>query len=142
MERKKQLVEDNIMRGFSTNSPMTPTGPVSPTNVTAHTPPADWDRPEFEALTPPGYPKAQVTEAVPAMDLNAEHGNGNGVGQTKAPGADLLSSLSGPAMYNGGGYPQPSSAKKRKLAAEEGDFGGGDALEGLDADVAEMLRDV
>jgi len=147
IDTKKKEVEDSIMRGFATNSnPGTPVGEGSPgTQHSPLTPGAEADRPEVEALTPPGYPQPPVTELVPDFDLETSNGgyNGNHSAQvTEIPvqplhtaGSDLLSSLS--MTYN-----RPASqgsAKKRKLstATDFPDLGGDD---GLDADVAEMLR--
>lgn len=132
IDNKKRDVEENIMRGFNTNSnPSTPVGAVegSPVQHSPVTPAPEPDRPEVEALTPPGYPMPAVTENVPAFELNG-HAN-------SAPGLDLLSSLSS------GGYGRSASGgsvKKRKLDDNEFPDLGDDAMEGLDADVAEMLK--
>ena len=140
IDSKKRDVEDSIMRGFANNSdPTTPVGDGSPGIQGQHspvTPAAELDRPEVEALTPPGYPQPPVTEPVPDFNLNT-NGNGNGEGhashvtQPPTAGLDLLSSLST-------SYARPSSAKKRKLSSANDfpDLGGDE----LDADVAEMLR--
>ncbi|KAG9237145.1 RNA polymerase II-binding domain-containing protein [Amylocarpus encephaloides] len=144
MDRKKNEVEDNIMRGFASNSnPGTPSGPgASPgAGHSPITPVAEPDRPEVEALTPPGYPQP---DGEPVADFNLEGTNGaqppaqvvaDSVNITKpasAAGSDLLSSLST-------SYGRPATPKKRKLnMANDFDIGG-DAMDGLDADVAEML---
>jgi regulator of Ty1 transposition protein 103 len=148
IDNKKKDVEDSIMRGFASNSsPSTPAGPAdgSPGQQQSPvTPGAEPDRPEVEALTPPGYPQPPSTEPVPEFDLSPSNGNNNRASHverapfTRAPsaGSDLLSSLSTsyvrPPSVTGAG-----SAKKRKLNDEFPDLGGDD---GLDADVAEMLR--
>jgi regulator of Ty1 transposition protein 103 len=165
IDAKKKDVEDSIMRGFasSNSNPGTPAGAgngspgVSQTPVT---PAPEPDRPEVEALTPPGYPQPPATEPVPELNLEASNGNGNGNGNDtiSAPqasvspppppsaGSDLLSSLSTSNTYTSFGQPASasgaSSVKKRKLNSgdEFPGFGGEDAMEGLDADVAEMLR--
>ncbi|PSS28186.1 hypothetical protein M430DRAFT_15416 [Amorphotheca resinae ATCC 22711] len=165
IDAKKKDVEDSIMRGFasSNSNPGTPAGAgngspgVSQTPVT---PAPEPDRPEVEALTPPGYPQPPATEPVPELNLEASNGNGNGNGNDtiSAPqasvspppppsaGSDLLSSLSTSTTYTSFGQPAStsgaSSVKKRKLNSgdEFPGFGGEDAMEGLDADVAEMLR--
>ncbi|CZR69951.1 probable RTT103 Regulator of Ty1 Transposition [Phialocephala subalpina] len=144
IDNKKRDVEENIMRGFATNSnPSTPVGVTenSPGNGAQHspvTPAPEPDRPEVEALTPPGYPQPPVTEPIPEYELN--NGNSHVSYQQSAPappGSDLLSSLStsygrSPSAASGG------SIKKRKLNDNDfPDLGGDD---GLDADVAEMLR--
>lgn len=139
IDTKKREVEDSIMRGFANNSnPSTPVGDGSPGIQGQHspvTPAPEPDRPEVEALTPPGYPQPPVTESVPDYDLNANNGNhstANHIPQPSTAGLDLLSSLST-------SYARPPSAKKRKLtvANDFPDLGGDDEL---DADVAEMLR--
>ncbi|EKD18847.1 uncharacterized protein L3040_004100 [Drepanopeziza brunnea f. sp. 'multigermtubi'] len=159
IDNKKREVEESIMRGFSNSNPATPLGDGPQGTHTHHspTPGPEPDRPEVEALTPPGYPPAPVEEEfVPEFNLNGNSNgsNGNGNGQavqhtqmqyqeykqdpyhspTGAPGLDLLSSLSTT-------YARPASsgsAKKRKLNDE---FEGmGDAMEGLDADVVGILN--
>lgn len=136
IDNKKRDVEENIMRGFSTSSnPGTPTlAENSPgTQHSPVTPAPEPDRPEVEALTPPGYPKAAVTEPVSELQLDYSSFQPP---QT-APGSDLLSSLS-----TGYGRSPPGGIKKRKLNSGDDfpDLGGEDAMDGLDADVAEMLR--
>ena len=147
IDNKKKDVEDSIMRGFASNSnPSTPAGPVDGSPGQQHspvTPGAEPDRPEVEALTPPGYPQPPATEPVPEFDLSPSNGNNGASHIERSPvprapsaGLDLLSSLSTsyvrPPSATGAG-----SAKKRKLNDEFPDLGGDD---GLDADVAEMLR--
>lgn len=151
IDTKKKDVEDSIMRGFASNSnPGTPVGDGSPGNHQSPVTPApEPDRPEVEALTPPGYPQPPAVEAVPELDLGATNGGDSSNHAVHAPppaaqhvppaGSDLLSSLS--TSY---ARPAPSSgvsAKRRKLSTTD-DFPdlGGDAMDGLDADVAEMLR--
>jgi regulator of Ty1 transposition protein 103 len=134
IDEKKRDVEDSIMRGFSTNSPVTPVGDASPGNPGQQspvTPGPEPDRPEVEALTPPGYPAPQNQEPVPVLDINHANGGNNTV---TTAGSDLLSSLSSGYGHLVG----QGSAKKRKLNTDDfPDLGGDD---GLDADVAEMLR--
>lgn len=150
IDAKKREVEDNIMRGFASNSnPGTPAG-VGNGGDTVQTPgtPAEPDRPEVEALTPPAY-EAFTPEpedngfGSPGPIGTHESAYNQPSGSTEpsaAPvpaGADLLSSLKTT-------YPIPTTSanpvKRRKLN-DDGfpDFGGDDDL-GLDADVEEMLR--
>jgi regulator of Ty1 transposition protein 103 len=136
IDAKKKDVEDSIMRGFTTNSnPGTPAA-VSP--GTNHTPPAEPDRPEVEALTPPGSPRAAAI-AMPAVEP-PNTANFSTAG-TEQPGSDLLSSLSSGNGYHGAfarpGTSSGSSLKKRKLNSGEDfvDFGG----DGLDAETKAML---
>jgi regulator of Ty1 transposition protein 103 len=150
IDNKKKDVEDSIMRGFASNSnPGTPAGAGDGSPGQHHspvTPAPEPDRPEVEALTPPGYPQPPATEPIPDFDLSPANGKDNSAPlfqQSPAPrapsaGSDLLSSLSTayvrpPSSTNAG------SAKKRKLNDDFPDLGG-DAMDGLDADVAEMLR--
>lgn len=125
--KKKDDVEDSIMRGIPNSNPGSPvaSGDGSPgANETTFAP-----APEVEALTPPGYPKPPQAEPVPDLDLNSS------VSQPPAAGSDLLSSLS--TSY---GAPSNGSGKKRKLNTPN-DFPdlGGDAMDGLDDEVADML---
>ncbi|KAE9368073.1 DUF618-domain-containing protein [Stipitochalara longipes BDJ] len=148
IDNKKKEVEDSIMRGFASNSnPSTPAGPADGSPGQHHspvTPGAEPDRPEVEALTPPGYPQAPVTEPVPEFDLTTANGNNNvtshaqpsPIPRVPSAGSDLLSSLS-TSYVRPPSAPGAGSAKKRKLNDEFPDLGGDD---GLDADVAEMLR--
>lgn len=150
IDTKKRDVEDSIMRGFATNSnPGTPAGlDGSPESIqTPHTPAPEPDRPEVEALTPPGFPKRPSPSPAPELAPHATDPRDRAVAATQetvvpppaAAGFDLLSSLSGP-------YSRPiptansGSAKKRKLDNDDFPDLGGDAMDGLDADVAEMLR--
>jgi len=150
IDAKKRDVEESIMRGFASNdSPGSPAGEGSPgTHHSPVTPAPEPDRPEVEALTPPGYPKPQAPEPVP--DYNLEPSNGgdqynNGSHNVQSyqqqPHADVsnvLSALSG-SYARPGSATSGGSVKKRKLNDDFPDLGG-DAMDGLDADVAEILR--
>lgn len=157
IDNKKRDVEESIMRGFSNSNPATPVGDGSP--GAQHSPltpgqsgSVEPDRPEVEALTPPGYPQPPAVEPIPEYDLNQNHNHNmhtNGHGNhniyqqdytahspTGAPGLDLLSSLSTT-------YARPASsgsAKKRKLNDEFPDMGGEDAMDGLDDEVVGILN--
>jgi regulator of Ty1 transposition protein 103 len=149
IDNKKKDVEDSIMRGFASNSnPSTPAGAGDGSPGPHHspvTPAPEPDRPEVEALTPPGYPQPLATQPVPDFNLSPGNGKDNGtshIQQSPVPrapsaGLDLLSSLS--TSYARTPSNSAGSAKKRKLNDEFPDLGG-DAMDGLDADVAEMLR--
>ncbi|KAF4634257.1 hypothetical protein G7Y89_g3849 [Cudoniella acicularis] len=147
IDAKKKEVEDSIMRGFASNSnPGTPAGPNDGSPGASHSPIApapEPDRPEVEALTPPGYPQPPQSEPVPDFDLDSGNGSataGHTVPSPQLPsaGSDLLSSLS--TSYGRPASGASGSIKKRKLNIAD-DFPdlGGDAMDGLDADVAEML---
>jgi len=150
IDNKKKDVEDSIMRGFASNSnPSTPAGAGDGSPGQHHspvTPAPEPDRPEVEALTPPGYPQPPVTESIPDFDLSPANGkihSASYVQQSPVPrapsaGSDLLSSLS-TSYVRPPSSASAGSAKKRKLNDEFPDLGG-DAMDGLDADVAEMLR--
>jgi regulator of Ty1 transposition protein 103 len=150
IDNKKKDVEDSIMRGFASNSnPGTPAGAGDGSPGQHHspvTPAPEPDRPEVEALTPPGYPQPPATEPIPDFDLSSANGKDNGtahfqqspVPRAPAAGSDLLSSLS-TSYVRPPSSASAGSVKKRKLNDDFPDLGG-DAMDGLDADVAEMLR--
>lgn len=141
IDTKKRDVEDSIMRGFANSNESTPAD-GSPGNQMA-TPKSEPDRPEVEPLSPPLRPAKEEPnqpKSLPEFDLNASAAVNNGsiyTGQSMSPtsGLDLLSSVS--TSY--GRSNSISSIKKRKLNDDFPEMGG-DAMEGLDADVAEMLR--
>ncbi|OWP00312.1 DUF618 domain-containing protein [Marssonina coronariae] len=167
IDNKKRDVEESIMRGFSNSTPATPVGDGSPgMQQSPVTPGPEPDRPEVEALTPPGYPQPTVKDEVPEYNLNETlnlngSSNGNGHGgmhsqqlqhqdykqdqhqyhsPTGAPGLDLLSSLS--TTYARPASSSSGSIKKRKFNGQdefEG-MGGGDAMEGLDDEVVGILN--
>lgn len=144
IDSKKREVEEAIMRGFGSNS-NSPT-PVGDSSITHYDSPATSapgpDRPEVEPLSPPVYPKA-TDSPTPDFDVSEktlEPGWNDSVSaKIQALSSTLHSNLSSTASYS-----QPGSVvspKKRKLNHRE-DFPdlGGDALEGLDDDVAAILR--
>jgi len=156
IDAKKRDVEDSIMRGFASNSnPGTPTTPGQ--THTPTTPAPEPDRPEVEALTPPSYETLSPNEPTPEPGNQGtnHHTDNSGTGLTldafkadstspisispplAAPGSDLLSSLSSSYGMNGTG-----NSKKRKIQNDGDEFPdlGGDAMDGIDDDVAEMLR--
>lgn len=152
IDAKKKDVEDSIMRGFASSSnPGTPAGvggspAVSQASVT---PAPEPDRPEVEALTPPSYDQPSNDISVPELDLHASNGahtfivpvQSASIPQPQAPSDwDALTGFSA-ARAQGLSRPSAGSAKKRKLSSDHEflDFGE-DAMDGLDADVAEMLR--
>ena len=151
IDEKKKDVEDSIMRGFaSNNNPGTPTGAGNGSPGVSQSPAQELDRPEIEALTPPGYSQLQTDEPVPEIDLNTLNGSDTVANQVQNSQTPLESppSFAFNAMSNiSMAYARPpsaasaGSAKKRKLSSND-DFPdlGGDAMDGLDADVAEMLR--
>lgn len=143
IDTKKRDVEDSIMRGFANSTESTPAD-GSP-GIHMATPKSEPDRPEVEPLSPPmrpakEEPSSSRQEPLPEFDLNPTAAATNGsiyTSHSMSPtsGLDLLSSVS--TSY--GRSNSISSMKKRKLNDDFPDMGG-DAMEGLDADVAEMLR--
>jgi regulator of Ty1 transposition protein 103 len=140
------------MRGFANNSnPSTPAGVggASPgMQQTPATPIEEPNRPEIEALTPPGFPKPPPREPAPELDLDARSNDSatefNAQIPLPAPPVVQQTPESGFAGAYGGapsyrrGSMGSGSAKKRKL--NDGDEFAAMGDDGLDADVAEMLR--
>ena len=143
IEQKKQDVEFAIMRGLSDSDQSPHEGGASAS------PPPEPDRPEVEALTPPSAldepdfygnspiaPQAEPLSPIerpsqsPVVDQQATF-------QSSAPGIEILSNLASqyqsvPVSLNG------SNKRRRVDSAEEfPDLGNDD---GIDADVAEMLK--
>ncbi|MCJ1283592.1 hypothetical protein MMC26_002923 [Xylographa opegraphella] len=162
VEAKKRDVEDGIMRGLSadTSGSIIQGNPPSEAQPNGqHEPPAEPERPQIEALTPPpvesltpiGSPRlgeeATITSATGADIYQEQQAN---TASTIPPpfvpagipaGFDLLSSLSMPPHHAYAASPTNGSAyKKRKVEADFDDFIGGDAMADLDEDVAELLR--
>lgn len=168
IEAKKREVEDGIMRGLSAEpSPpvhgnpgldSTPNGEGTRHDSTSVEP----ERPDIEALTPPpmesltpvGSPRA---EGLPALttttraDIKLEHPPNHNEPSPAIPpplipataGSDLLSSFAMPPVRHHPGSPINNNGgafKKRKVEPDYAGYGSGDAMEGLDEDVAELLR--
>ncbi|KAF2492782.1 DUF618-domain-containing protein [Lophium mytilinum] len=180
IETRKRDVEDAIMRGLSAAETATRITPI-PSRTSSITLDADPQRPEAEELTPPpveSFTPVGSPSQVPLPDVpddvfaepldhlvepvavpaphppHSSHFSAPATG-IAAPGADLLSSLTGggaaSGILNGNGHPaiHPGSGaggfnKKRKMsrsAAEDefAPFVGDDAMAGIDDDVAGML---
>ncbi|KAK5995850.1 hypothetical protein PT974_04268 [Cladobotryum mycophilum] len=132
IEEKKQQVEVAIMRALG---PADSNG--SPLEGEAGNPAAEPDRPEMEALTPPSMDDEPVepidtSDDIPAQEITPDEQPGT------APGIEMLSNLASsyqslPISTNG--------SNKRRRVDDNGDFPdlGGD--DGIDAEVAEMLKD-
>ena len=160
-ELKKREIEDGIMRGTAT-----PKGDASHSNGGHQELELDDDteRPQIEELTPPpqealtpiGSPRrpedALATTSTGAdriQELPPNHDEpppapafqpANSAVQPNVHSSFAMPGLRRPshgAHATNGGY---SSAKKRKMEGEFEGFAGGDVLEDLDADVAELLR--
>jgi regulator of Ty1 transposition protein 103 len=152
IDNKKRDVEESIMRGFTSNSsPGTPVGDGSSgagpgTQHSPITPTPEVDRPEIEALTPPGYPQPPVIEPIPQYELNNDLPvNSDSYAQIQQQevsqeASEQVATFSTPYPRSASASFGTGSAKKRKLNGDEFPDLGGDAMDGLDADVAEMLR--
>lgn len=151
IDSKKRDVEDTIMKGFATGSPATPTDAAPGQSQSPNTPAQEVDRPEIEALTPPSFeplspsPPPEPKPDIPVTQTPAEFAARSvSYSAPPPPGSDLLASLSAGSYGNGApmnGYGEGSGHKKRKIEIAD-DFPdlGGDAMDGIDDDVAEMLR--
>ncbi|KFZ05493.1 hypothetical protein V501_08280 [Pseudogymnoascus sp. VKM F-4519 (FW-2642)] len=148
IDSKKREVEDVIMKGFGTGSnPATPTDATPGQSHSPTTPAPEADRPEVEALTPPPFeattpppaPEAQADVSQPSVETATQS-------FSSAPGSDLLASLSaGPygqlPATNGHENGEGSANKRRKMnLAYDFPEMGGDDMDGIDDDVAEILR--
>jgi len=126
-ERKKKEVELIIIGGLPSNESQ------SAGNHSTGSPITEPDRPQVEALTPP-----HVQDHDDLYDHTAEPRNGEAqtVTFSSAPGIEMLSNLA--SHYQA--VPVNGSSKKRKIdtSSDFPDLGGDD---GIDADVAEMLKD-
>ncbi|KAI9800023.1 MAG: hypothetical protein M1833_003552 [Piccolia ochrophora] len=144
IEAKKREVEDGIMRGLAEEG--SPQGNGSPVDVplAGSTTPPEPPRPEVEALTPTGSPSPESSQTLPADKPHDPDLPPTTIPPLVPLGNDILSALSLPRGRPSSGSPVNGSApKKRKL--DEGEefaagLGGSDAMDGLDDDVAEMLR--
>jgi regulator of Ty1 transposition protein 103 len=132
VDQKKRDVEYSIMQGLSDDLP----GPSRPPEQQA----PELDMPEVEALTPPSMEPELPEHAAPEAHDESEWSSeivpeNNGEQPHPAPGVEMLSNLT--SHYNS--VPTMNGSKKRRLNEGEDfpDLGGDD---GIDADVAEMLR--
>lgn len=151
IDTKKRDVEDSIMRGYANSNPNTPTlhnaspGANAGANATPNTLVADLDRPQFEELTPPpfealtpvGSPKHELSNDDSDMTMGGEMSKADNsiMHNTAIPSHSSL-----PPAQSGYGASHSGTLKKRKLGDDEfPDLGVDDNL-GLDAETAEMLR--
>lgn len=137
IEQKKQDVETSIMQGLNTK-PETQQSPSE--DPAASTTPPEPDRPEMEALTPPSVqeePELPEDTGSPFAPETSQQDSASFQQGSSAPGIEMLSTLASqyqslPVVTNG-------SNKRRRIEGDDEVPGlGGD--DGLDADVAEMLR--
>ncbi|KZF21709.1 DUF618-domain-containing protein [Xylona heveae TC161] len=166
IEAKKREVEDGIMRGLSAESSPAIHG-IEEGGATEAVEPErpmveELTPPPVEALTPTGTPPPEIEQAATTTtgadiihETQPDHTEPPpafppplipAIATANPPGSDLLSSLAGPFARRHSGNPPngtDSGSNKRRRVEENDDFaafGGGDAMDGLDADVAEMLR--
>lgn len=140
IEDKKQQVEVGIMRALDPaehNGPSGEGGSISP--------PAEPDRPEMEALTPPVMealtpppgddgsftPPAHVYDSGPIAEAATNSGDGSSGRLEVVPNLTSYQSL--PISTNG--------SNKRRRVEDPNEFPDLGADDGLDADVAEMLKE-
>jgi regulator of Ty1 transposition protein 103 len=133
VEEKKAEVELAIMRGLG---PADSAG--SPVDGRSTSPPQEPDRPEIEALTPPSVldepPSPTIPPLAPAPGF-AETEQPRALASA-APGIEMLSNLA--SQYQSLPISTNGSNKRRRVESDDfPDLGGDD---GIDADVAEMLR--
>lgn len=159
IELKKQKIEDELLRemtgdgGKESGTTSSVDGAAESSLDTGAS--ADPERPkveplspEIEALTPTGSPLPEAANHVEEVRLNTsqpEHADQSIASHPPMPipGFDLLSSLSLPQVRPTSGSPVNGlNTKRRKLNQDEefAGFAGGNAMEGLDDDVAELLR--
>ncbi len=151
-EAKKRDVEDGIMRGLTGSDSFTTSG--SNGNSDGHVVSGDEpERPDVEPLSPPSVealtptcspPPISLTGTAIASDIKHESHSDSIESTSAVPvplvhaGSDLLSSLSMPYGRQTSGSPVNGGTKKLKLN-DELEFDG-DAMDGLDDEVAAMLR--
>lgn len=152
VDAKKREVEDAIMKGFATGSnPASPTDAAAGPSQSPGTPSQDFDRPQVEALTPPPFESLTPSPPPESREQSFSQPPANDIMHTIATqsppppvaGSDLLASLAMGAYGNGTtfGSDGTNSHKKRKIdMADEFPDLGGDAMDGIDDEVAEMLR--
>ena len=158
-ELKKREIEDNIMRSTSTprTEPLHSNGGHQELDD-------DGERPQMEELTPPPQeiltsmrsprrledaPAATTTKTDHIQELPTNHDEPppavhfQPTNSAVNPNIQPSYAMPGPRRPSQGSYTTNggySSAKKRKLEGEFEGFAREDALEDLDADVAELLR--
>lgn len=159
IEAKKREVEDNIMKGLSAENPE---GGASGAEDPARPDVEQLTPPPIESLTPVGSPPLMSYGTTAEEDLaektntskydlspqpsNPEPAVLSSSSSAAAPGADLLSSLAAPMTRprSSDGLNGSVNIKRRKMSSnaeldEYANVVGGDAMDGMDADVAEIL---
>lgn len=130
VDDKKREVEFSIMQGLS-NDESTPIKGFNEEDV------PEPERPEVEALTPPPMEPEipqQRQESVPQW--SPEISQQTTFQQTAAPGIEMLSNLA--AQYKS--VPTATNGSKKRRLDSSDDFPDLEGDDGIDADVAEMLR--
>ncbi|KAF2998421.1 hypothetical protein E8E14_006258 [Neopestalotiopsis sp. 37M] len=129
VDDKKRDVEFAIMQGLSDSDSPAPNGPHEPSAP-------EPEQPEVEALTPPAAGPDEPEDPEEAQWSSEIVTDDKPMQQATAPGMELLSNIA--SHYNSMPTTMNGSKKRRLDSGEEfPDLGGDD---GIDADVAEMLR--
>ena len=158
-EAKKREVEDGIMKGMAAPTSTSATlDPGHPSTSAANGDADEPERPEYEALTPPpvealtpppdaGPPsQTEVEQSIPDdVDVTNLLANisGNPSAQPQPQASSTLARPRSSSSGVNGSSLSGSSMKKRKMSHEDEElaaFAGGDAMDDLDDDVAELLR--
>lgn len=134
IEEKKQQVEMGIMQALGSTD-----NNGSPAEAGSVSPPAEPDRPEMEALTPPtmeAFTPPDTTEEPYEMVEHIKHEQGDTKQGPGASGIEMLSDVASsyqslPVAING--------SNKRRRVDDSGDFPVLEADGDIDADVAAML---
>jgi regulator of Ty1 transposition protein 103 len=152
IDAKKQEIETVLLREMSEGGRSVDGSPIdgSPDGYMREpeAPEIEPLSPPVEALTPEGSPNSEnaISRDLPSGAINSATqypilttAQSN---PSPAPGSDLLSSLAVPEARRTSGSPVNGfGMKKRKFNDDEfSAMTGGDAMEGLDEDVAEMLK--
>jgi regulator of Ty1 transposition protein 103 len=134
VENKKADIELSIMRGLG---PLEKQG--TPTDGGSVSPPQEPDRPEVEALTPPSMNDDEPSLSPPPQAAVPERtvSRSSSSLPPSAPGIEMLSNLA--SQYQALPVSTNGSNKRRRVDSNDDfpDLGGDD---GIDDDVAEMLR--
>ena len=152
IDGKKQEIETVLLREMSDGARSGDGSPIdgSPDGYLREpeAPEVEPLSPPVEALTPEGSPTQenampQDTAVEAALSIRHPVLDSAQSNPSPAPGSDLLSSLAMPETSRASGSPVNGIGIKKRKFNDDDDFSaitGGDAMEGLDDDVAEMLK--
>ncbi len=131
IEQKKQQVELAIMRALGPSE-----GNASPANGEEANSPQEPDRPEMEALTPPTMEVEALTPVdMPSTQAEDEGESADAKSENESESADHLPSGSHTFAISANG------SNKRRRVDDSDDFPDLGADDGIDADVADMLKE-